>query len=305
MAEDIEFLRQLIEEANALPPSNGGTTLADMALNDWSVWTKKPKSPQRRDDDRRAAYVLSRLNEKYPRAFTHEGIPEHIRNAAEMYRQDPSKWDSAYEDREGDYPIYHATKWAQSLPSAIYATGKMVGNEIDKAVYGALSSEGASKHVPYPEAYGDYEYAVNTLTGGLTDAAGILPKGRSYWHDQSGVTPQQERKPQIGFYPSSSRDAAVASAAHASMPQLEEGQQFLERAGAHPTVARYLGPAMDSAIGFPPSIGSAIGYARAGMPMRALSDLAVDYALSTPHITIPAAISAANKYREGKLPWEK
>lgn len=296
MAEDIDYLRQLISESRGLPKDDS-VSLGDRAWNAWSVWTKKPKSADRMDADRRAAYVLSRLTEKYPRVWTHEEIPEHIRDAASLYQKDPSLWTSAYETREGDYPIYHAAKWAQSLPSALYSTAKMVGNEAHKAF---AEDDTVAKHVPYPEAYGDYEYAVNTLTGGLSEGT-ILPKSRSYWHDVSGVPMQQARKGQVGLYPSDARDSQVASKAHAAMQQLEEGEQYLTRAGAHPAVAKAVGPVMDAALSVPSSIGPAVNALRAGKPAAALMDMGVDYALSTPHLWLPAI----SKATQGKLPWEE
>ncbi len=300
MSEEMDFLRQLIAEARDLPKDTSAG-FGDMAANAWSVWTKKPKSAERIEDDRRAAYVLSKLNEKYPRMWTNEAIPQHLRDAAEMYKESPHLWDSAYEDREGDYPIYHATKWAQSLPAAIYATGKMVGNEVHRAV----SNEHDAEHLPYPEAPGDYEYAVNTLTGGLTADAGILPKGRSYWHDAQGVGIEQERKPQFGLYPSGARDEKMAARGYAAMPQIEEGSDFLQRSGVSPGLAKYWGPAMDSALNFPSSLGPALNYAKIGRPLRALGDLALDYTLSTPHLSIPAAAKAIENAQSGKTPWAK
>jgi len=301
MADPMEDLRALMEEARALPLANGGTSLADMATNDWSVWTKRRKSLPRLDSDRRAAYVLERLNQKYPRLHAYENIPEPIRAAADFYRKSPSTYTSAYEDREGDYPIWHAAQWAQSMPAAIYATGKMLGNEVHEA----LGGEGG----PHPEAYDNYEYALNTLTGNALGA-----NKPSYWREQSNVAPLQKES-KTGIFPSGVRDRAIAERVHKDIPVLEAGRDFLEDSGTGPDVAKFAGPVMDAFLSWPSSIrgisqlparslkGAFPAAAKAaGMTaLGALMEVAPDVAMANPD----TALKTYDNYWKGKLPWEE
>lgn len=84
---------------------------------------------------------------------------------------------------------------------------------------------------------------------------------------------------------------------------MPDGQEFLQSSGVPEQYAQWLGPAMDSFIGVPPTIGSAIKLSNAGKPMAALAELASDYALSTPHLWGPPLVQAAKNYSQGKSPW--
>lgn len=256
------------------------------------LWTKRRKSAQRLQDDARSAYVLKRLNDGYVDKNAPEGSVQ--QDMAREYARDPSPWESRYEPRSGDYPLYHALQWTMSMPAAIYATGKMVGNEVHKAL---AEDRTAAKHVPYPEAYKDYEYATNTFTGGLTDYAGALPQGQSYWHDVAGLLDEQQRvgKKFSGVLaPSNVSDDDISSMRYAEMPQMEDGEAYLNRATLPsdkylgPTAAKYAGPLMDAVFSFPSSLGPVANSVMARKGGQALAELLTDYAPATAHMWIPA-----------------
>ena len=262
------------------------------ALNPWFY---REKSPERRKADERSADILARLSKESPGALAYQQFPPEIASQVHAYEANPEQWTSDYESRTGDYPIYHAAQWAQSLPSAIYATGKMIGNEIDRGMYKALTGD-ESKNDPHPEAYDQYRHSANTLTGGLVD-----PTGPSYWKDVVNTRMAQERAPPVSLYPANVLDSRIANEHHANAQEIESGSRFLERSGAHPYVSNTLGAMMDAGMSFPSSIGPATQALRAGRPLAALVDMAGDVALSNPD----AGLRAWDAYWKGKLPWEE
>lgn len=262
------------------------------ALNPWFY---REKSPERMAADKRSAAILERLSKERPGAMAYQNLPHEIATQVSAYEDNPEQWTSDYESRTGNYPVYNAMQWAQSLPSAIYATGKMLGNEIDKGVYKAMTGDD-SKAVPHPEAYDQYRHSANTFTGGVAD-----PTGPSYWKDVVNTRMAQEQAPPIGLLPANILDSRIANEHHAKAQEIEAGSTFLDRSGAHPYVSNTLGPMMDAGISFPSSIGPATQALRAGKPLAALMDMAGDVALSNPDI----AINTWDKYWKGKLPWEE
>lgn len=273
-----DILSQLQQEAPLLNP-----------------WLYREKSPERIAADKRSADILARLSKESPGSLAYQNLPPDIARQVSAYESNPAQWTSDYEDNTGNYPIYNAFQWAQSLPSAIYATGKMLGNEIDRGMYKALTGD-ETKNVTHPEAYDQYRHSANTLTGGALD-----PTGPSYWKDVVNTRMAQEQAPQISLYPSSVLDSRIANEHHAKAQEIETGSKFLERSGAHPYVSNTLGPLMDAGLSWPSSIGPATQALRAGKPLSALMDMAGDVALSNPDI----AKKAWDTYWTGKLPWEE
>ena len=260
------------------------------ALNPWFY---REKSPERRKADERSADILARLSKESPGALAYQQFPPEIASQVHAYEANPEQWTSDYESRTGDYPIYHAAQWAQSLPSAIYATGKMIGNEVHKAT---AENEDVARRIPHPEAYDQYRHSANTLTGGAVD-----PTGPSYWKDVVNTQVAQERAPPVSLYPANVLDSRIANDNHAKAQEIESGSRFLDRSGAHPYVANTLGAMMDAGISFPSSIGPATQALRSGRPLAALMDMTVDVAASNPD----AGLRLWNEYWKGKLPWEE
>lgn len=313
MADDpVDFIRSLLREPLPKPEEPG------MPLN-W--WMYEAKSPERLAADRRAAYVLDKINERYPNAHHHPYIPEQYRAAAYEHKKNPDYLKSGHQPRGAGFSFIsdedaklgrpsnwgipefamNSLRWAQSFPTALYNTGQMIGNEVHKAV----SDDYADKYVPYPEAYDQFAYNMNTLSGGLTSndkslALGSIPAARqyalpsdlSYWKDLQDIKMQQDRAatamsraiyPGIEFH-----RQAIGNIGQGKVNEMmPEGDDFLERSGVPAEYAEWIGPFMDSAIGLPPSIGPAVSALRAGKPGTALAELAVDYAASTPHIWLP------------------
>ena len=285
-----DLLGRLEQEAASLPKKE--QPLGTGWLNPWFY---RLKSPERFDEDQRSAHVLKRLAEQSPGARAYQELPHALAKQVDAYERSPEMWESSYESNAGDYPIYNAFMWAQSLPSAIYATGKMVGNEIDKRMYKALTGDEETKDV-YPEAYNQYQHSANTFTGGVFD-----PSGPSHWKDVAGTLIEQGNAPKIGYYPSSILDQRIANENAAKAQEIEEGRTFLERSGAPAYVSNTLGPMMDAGLSWPSSIGPASQALRSGKPLSALIDMAGDVMLSNPNIPL----KAIDSYRKGKLPWEE
>lgn len=285
-----DLLQRLEQEAAALPPQE---MRFDPAYRN-NPWSYRPKSRERFDQDQRSAYVLSRLSEQFPGARASQELPPELVRQVRAYEQSPEAWSAPHESVAGSHPLYNGFQWAQSLPSAIYATGKMLGNEVDKAVYKSLTGD-EERNDQFPEAYNQYQHSANTFTGGVLD-----PTGPSYWKDVEGVRLQQDRAPQVGYYPSSILDQRIADEGHKEAQQIEDGRQFLERSGANPAYASIAGPLLDATMSFPSSLGPAAQSLKAGKPLSALLDMGGDVLLSNPQIPF----SMARKYSEGKLPWE-
>lgn len=296
MADDAEYIRQLIEESKALPPMTRREALSygEGAFGGLGRVWERQKTPDRIDEDRRAAYVLQRLNERYQgAALRGVDVPEEYRDwigsladAADLYHKNPALWNSRYESSTGSHPIYNAATWAQSLPSAIYSVGNTAGN----ATHRALTNE----DVPHPDAAGDLFYAANTLLGGA------LSMQDSYWRDVEDTRLKQQRQPRVGFFPKGIRDQAIANTQHGANRHLIEGDQFLRDNGVSSSAARWLGPAMDAAIDLPSSFGGYLKLARQGKGLRALGTMASDYAKSG----VGPLAETAEKLSQGKLPWE-
>lgn len=295
-----DLLDRLEQEAASLPRQSPSIGLASL-----NPWFYRLKSPERFDEDQRSAHVLKRLAEQSPGARAYHELPSHLAKQVDAYERSPEMWESSYESNAGDYPVYNGFMWAQSLPSAIYATGKMVGNEIDKRMYKALTGE-EEKNDVYPEAYDQYQHSANTFTGGVFD-----PSGPSHWKDVAGTLIEQGNAPKIGYYPSSILDQRIANENAAKAQEIEDGRTYLDRARVHPYVSRTLGPLMDAFLSFPsslPSLSRIPVYKSANWwegPARtalsALAEVGPDVALANPDIPL----RAGKKYAEGKLPWEE
>ena len=285
-----DLLDRLEQEAASLPSKEKSWGWASL-----NPWFYRPKSQERFDADQRSAHVLARLSEQSPGAMAYQNLPADLARQVDAYEEDPSQWTSSYEPTAGSNPVYNAAMWAQSMPSAIYATGKMLGNAVDKAVYKAMTGD-EERNDLHPEAYDQYRHSANTLTAGALD-----PTGPSYWKDVVNTRMAQERAPKIGYYPTSLLDQPIADAYHAGSQEIEDGRQFLERSGAHPYAAMAVGPLMDAGLSWPSSIGPATQALRAGKPLSALIDMGADVLMSNPNIPL----NAAKKYSEGKLPWEE
>lgn len=274
----------------------------------WSAIAERPKTAQRLEQDYRTSYILKRLSDQYPDGNV-PGLAPVQQDMVREYAKDSSPWEQSYEPAAGSYPLYNTLQWSMSMPSAIYATGEMVGNEVHKAL---AEDEHAAKRVPYPDAYQDYEYAVNTLTGGATDAAGLLPKGQSYWHDVAGVREEQERmarKYAPSFAPSGVMDESVANLRHGKMREMMDGEDFINRSTLpsdkllNPTVAALAGPLMDGFLSYPSSLGPATNSLLARKGGEAAAEIASDYGMATAHLWGPAAIDYLKSAPKAVTEW--
>ena len=278
----------------------------------WSAIAERPKTAQRLEQDYRTSYILKRLSDQYPDGNA-PGLSHAQQYMVGEYAKDSSPWEQSYEPAAGSYPLYNALQWSMSMPSAIYSTGQMVGNEVHKAL---AEDEHAAKRVPYPEAYQDYEYAVNTLTGGATDAAGLLPKGQSYWHDVAGVREEQERATltaaRKGFAPTGldQIDGNLADARHREIEgKMMDGEDFINRSTLpsdkllNPTVAAWAGPLMDGFLSYPSSLGPATNSLLARKGLAAAGEVASDYGMATAHLWGPAVIDHIKRAPKAVTEW--
>ena len=263
-------------------------------MNPLSTWTSRMKTQDQFDQDQRAAYVLSKLSERSSGATAFQHLPNALAKQVIAYEDNPEQWTSSYKPASGNYPIYNAAMWAQSLPSAIYATGKMAANSVDKAIYHAISGDEERNNI-HPEAYNQYQHSANTLTGGALD-----PTGPSHWKDVAGTEIEQDRAKRIGYLPGHILDQRIADTNHANAQEVEEGRTFLNRMGSNPYVSNVLGPVLDATVSFPSSLGPAAQAFRSGKPLSALAELASDVAAANPNVFT----GAWDNYWKGKLPWE-
>lgn len=278
----------------------------------WSAIAERPKTPQRLEQDYRTSYILKRLSDQYPDGNV-PGLAPGQQYMVDEYAKDSSPWEQLYEPAAGSYPLYNALQWSMSMPSAIYATGQMVGNEVHKAL---AEDERTAKRVPYPKAYQDYEYAVNTLTGGATDAAGLLPKGQSYWHDVAGVREEQERAAltaaRKGFAPTGldQIDGSLADARYREIEgKMMDGEDFINSVTLpsdkllNPTVAAWAGPLMDGFLSYPSSLGPATNSLLARKGLAAAGEVASDYGMATAHLWGPAVIDHIKRAPKAVTEW--
>jgi len=286
----MDLLDRLEQEAASLPKES--QPLGTGWLNPWLY---RLKSKERYDTDQRSAHVLKRLSEQSPGARAYQELPSGLARQVDAYERSPEMWESSYESNAGDYPIYNAFMWAQSLPSSIYATGKMAANAVDKAIYKYYTGDEERNDV-HPEAYNQYRHSANTFTGGVFD-----PSGPSHWKDVAGTLLEQGRAPQIGYYPTSALDQPIANRNSARAQEIEDGRQFLNRMGSNPYASNVLGPVLDAGLSWPSSIGPASQAIRAGKPLAAFMEFAGDIVLANPDVPIQAWKS----YWSGKLPWEE
>jgi hypothetical protein len=285
-----DLLDRLEQESAALPSKQRTPT-----MNPMSAWLSRMKSQDQFDQDQRAAYVLSKLSERSPGATAFQHLPPTLAKQVIAYERDPEQWTSSYKPAAGNYPIYNAAMWAQSLPSAIYATGKMAANSVDKAIYQAMTGD-EEKNDVHPEAYDQYQHSANTFTGGVLD-----PSGPSHWRDVVDTEIEQQRAPRLGYLPGHTLDQRIADTNHAQNQEIEEGRAFLNRMGSNPYVSNVLGPVLDAGLSWPSSIGPAAQAIRAGKPLAALTEFAGDVAMANPNVFT----GAWDQYWKGKLPWEE
>ena len=109
-----------------------------------------------------------------------------------------------------DNPLRHGLAWWQSAPGAIYSAGRMLGNQITPGMY--------------PDANKDFQYNVNTLTGGATDSLGN--NKNSYWSDHLDAI-HKRRNDVAGF-----NDAQVQEEfRQATERQMPTGEQYVKETG--------------------------------------------------------------------------
>lgn len=270
-----DAIRKLIAETEALPRQEL-PGFWSWAANHPSVMNYRTKSEDRYNDDLRRAHFLEEIKKRDPEYYrSSPGLlgasdPENLKSLK-----------SAYQPYGADHPAWNAVNWMQSLPSAIYATGQMVANEVDPVAK------------PYPKAYENYSKSLNTLTG--MELAG---KNESRWRDMEDMRYAQDRLPWQVLDPRYPDQAINAEYDQKSRPM--EGDRYLMEAGVPEYIARPIGTGMDMTLD--PWFGGikAFNLARQGLSKAAMKELIPEIGFGTMGYTVPPAMRALEGLTEDR-----
>lgn len=281
-ARQDEILRRIAAETEALP-RHKLPGFFSWAAGHPSLIGYRTKDPERYDSDRRRAHFLTRVREELPGAARGSLASRYPEISESIGRDRIDRFASAYEPYGEDHPVWNTMVWAQSLPSAVLATGQMLGNAVDP------------KQNRYPDAARQYAKSVNTFTGGLAEDVGLLPRGTpSRWRELQDMRSQMHWNwksidPQMGD--------AIVKAAHS--PDVLDGQQFLEAEGVPERYSPYLGAAMDVTLDPFTGFSAASKASRMGRNLDAMKALGADFGLGVaPAAAVPAAISVGRAYED-------
>ena len=263
---DEDLIRQLIEETEALPTQELPGAWS-WAVNHPGVLSYRTKDPARYDQDMRRAHFLEQMDKRAPASRTREMLQAGQSDSLRALR-------SPYEPYGADGPLSNFGRLYDSLPGAVYATGKMLANKMDPEV------------TPYPEAYDDYAKNINNLVV----FAEPMGKNKNHMRDMQDMRDAQARlKWHAGLVPGEMpreyADALIAeeAAQHASP---KGGREFLEDAGLSGNTARVGGSLMDAVVD--PLF----------IPGKTWLGLGADLGLGSIHGTGPAAIDAIRRLIE-------
>lgn len=262
-----EAIRKLIAETEALPHQEL-PGFWSWAANHPSVMNYRTKSEDRYNDDLRRAHFLEEIQKRDPEYY--RSNPGLLRASTSDQMQSLK---SPYEPYGADHPAWTTLNWAQALPSAVYATGQMVANEVDPVAK------------PYPQAYDNYSKAINTMTG--MELAG---KNQSRHRDMGDMRAAQEQIPWQVVDPR--HDDQMINAAYDQKSRPMEGDRYLTEAGVPEYIAKPLGTTMDMTLD--PWFGGvkAFNLARKGLSQAAIKELIPEIGFGTMGWTVPPAMRA-------------
>lgn len=221
--DEAEAIRRLIAEVDALPKQEL-PGFASWAYNHPGILTSRTKDPRQYDQDVRRAYFLERVRKNHG-GYAHDQGLFHLGDKASL-----ESLRSPYQPYSVDGPLSNASRWAQSLPAAVYATGQMLANEMDPKVR------------PYPGAYDDYAKNINNLAV-FAEPLGV---NKNHMRDMADMRDREAAMSWRQIIPQEQLEEVRQAYGHLASPK--DGSQFLEEAGVRGAAGRALGALMDATI---------------------------------------------------------
>ena len=255
-AQDIAFLRKLIDETNAQPKAQMPGRMS-LLFNHPGILTSEIKSEQQYDQDMRRKYFLDRVAQEYENEAV---LPENVRSPLLAYKRgEMDDLGSPYQNNgllQGRSPTFKGFQWWASLPAAAMNAARMGANAIDPA------------QKRYPDAAQNLAKNINTLTFYGAEDAGLVPKGTGTVADDYAA-----EKEARGSIPWTRLDKSQDIANLREMSQamidrsIPSGGQYLMEAGVPENAALAWGGVMDMMLDPNPAFIGAMKAARAGRPV--------------------------------------
>lgn len=182
-------------------------TYAAQGFNRYNPFTERPKDENRYREDQQRLYVLDRLSqveEPIAPVYDPDNLRKQLQSPTEPYALPGFSFagsDGKRQDVPGQYlgedsPAWKALTWMGSLPSAVYNTGRELGNQADRAVSYLSGIEPAEQ---YPGAGAKAIKDLTTFASVLPGPRGTNPsqppeRVESRWQDLEEM--QEERAKQ-------------------------------------------------------------------------------------------------------------
>jgi hypothetical protein len=284
LAEDVDFIRSLIEEARTMktkPLPGAGST----ARNLWNFPSLPhamvrmlyygQDSEKEWESDQRRAHVLKRLSAKYPGGV---GVsnPGARRELLSYELGELKDIESPYHNRgffTAGAPLHNMVQYMGAFPSMAYSASAMAANAIDPVA-------------PFdPDAKRKWDSSLNTAGAYVPEALGLVPKGTKTYADVAedaryarGTVPfdvTQAGKEGRGEYLASVQGDADA----ASSDLYTDGTEHYMRQGVPRLPALFMGALSDSVLDVYGGWVSAGKLARQGKPAKAAWEMAKEWGL--------------------------
>lgn len=270
--QDEQFIRSLIEEAGALPRAEMPPS---KPLMGWGapVAGMERKTPEQYDQDQRRKYVLDKLNERYGDNPAY--LPVNLQAPLVKYRSGEMDLGSDYQSTGMTrHPLWTGLQWFASMPATAYNASKVLGNQITPGMY--------------PDAEKNLAKAANTLTFGVAEDLGAVPRGTgNYGDDFNAELDERGRVPWFMLDPQGEYEQIGAERQAKADQAIPAGWQHLESMGVPPTAAMVWGGVMDTMLDPFTQTAKTLKLARQGGP--AMAAFIGDHAMG---LGLPAALSA-------------
>lgn len=299
--DEAEIIRQLIEETQARPAPEAQSNW-DWAKDHPGFLTYRTKPAYRREQDDKAAYFARELQRRAPQAAAHyPAVVENSMSGAQKALQSP------YTPMGPDGPYSSAGRWWVSMPQALMAGGKMLGNEVHHAVTNYGTSPQAwggghawsgrmgdtsnipagagpqpfSKHTsPYPEAYDEYAKAMNNLLV-FGEPFGV---NKNHMRDMEVMRANADSLPWLSMIPREEFDKEMHKQGEYEA-EVMGGEDYMNRSGVHGVPGMAWGGLMDWMLD-------------PATPATTLGGFALDAGMGMAHTILPLAGQAAEQIRK-------
>jgi hypothetical protein len=277
--EDMEFLRQLVRETNALP-QHAMPGFFSRIVNHPGAMAYQTKSEDQYDQDMRRAHFLEKINERFPHGAAGH-LPYEVVGPAIDYKYGKMPDLKSPYQRGLLTPGSHLSNVMNgmaALPSAAYSLSGVLANSVDP-------------EAPWdPQAEKRLARAVNTLTMYGAEDFGLVPKGTGTFADE--LPEQRRQKEQVSWQTldPSSDYAAIDEATHKKQWEgTRTGFDHYTDLGASPGLATALGFFSDAALDPVNNLTHAAILARAGKIAPAWKKVGWDVAFPTAGVALERA----------------